>query len=797
MKINIFFLGIIIFFLNCSKIIAEEVIFNAEKINIEDNGNKINAINSETTIEENNIKINSKRVNYNKKTNIIIFTDKVYFHDKNENLIIESDKIKYNRKSEIINSYGPTKFILKNKFLLNSSDIFFERIPQIIYGDGNSVLEDSEKNIFKLNDKFKFDLKNELIKSENSIILDKDGNNYLFEDLVVNLKTNEIAGKEIEVKFNKSLFGNKKNDPLLKGRSSYSSDEELKVYKAVFSTCNIENKKCRGWELSTDEFKHDKKKKIFEYKNSWLKIFDYKIFYVPYFNHPDPSVKRKSGFLTPSYTSSDTLGISINTPYFKVLDKDKDITFSPRYYADKSFLLQNEYRQALEKSKILSDLSFLVGDAGTKGHFFYNQIGELSDKISFELNLQNVKGDNFLKTHKIIETSSLIKSDSLLVSGLDLDFNFTDSKLNTSFKIFEDLSRNYHDRYQYIFPDFNFTKQIIIPNNYNGNFNFNSYGYNKLYNTNVTETVLTNDFLFESIEFINSKGIITDYDLLLKNSNNYSNNSNTFDDNFNYNLFGLVKLDLNYPMQKQMVNYTNFLKPILSLRYSPNGNTDLSSKDVMLKYNNVFDINRIGETSQVEGGESLSLGLEFKSKNKKGLNILDAKVAHVLKADENHTMPLKSKLNKKRSDIFGNINFGITDNTRFGYFFSYDKDLKYSNLDQIDLDWNLNNFFTNISYYYEHNDLLEKESIKNKSELKFNNENKLSFEISKDLTQNFTQYYDLIFTHQTDCISLNLSFNRSFYSDGSLEPSQSLSFLVKIIPFTELGVTNLGNLVGN
>ena len=46
-----------------------------------------------------------------------------------------------------------------------------------------------------------------------------------------------------------------------------------------------------------------KKKKIFEYKNSWLKIFDYKVFYLPYFNHPDPTVKRKSGFLTPSYSS--------------------------------------------------------------------------------------------------------------------------------------------------------------------------------------------------------------------------------------------------------------------------------------------------------------------------------------------------------------------------------------------------------------------------------------------------------------------------------------------------------------
>ena len=48
MKINIFFLGIIIFFLNCSKIIAEEVIFNAEKINIEDNENvKVNLLKPE------------------------------------------------------------------------------------------------------------------------------------------------------------------------------------------------------------------------------------------------------------------------------------------------------------------------------------------------------------------------------------------------------------------------------------------------------------------------------------------------------------------------------------------------------------------------------------------------------------------------------------------------------------------------------------------------------------------------------------------------------------------------------
>ena len=126
---------------------------------------------------------------------------------------------------------------------------------------------------------------------------------------MVNLKVNEIVGKELDINFKKSYFGNEKNDPVLKGRSSFSNDDELKVYKGVFSTCNIENKKCRGWELNTEEFKHDKRKKIFEYKNSWLKIFDYKVFYLPYFNHPDPSVKRKSGLLTPSYSTSFFLSL--------------------------------------------------------------------------------------------------------------------------------------------------------------------------------------------------------------------------------------------------------------------------------------------------------------------------------------------------------------------------------------------------------------------------------------------------------------------------------------------------------
>ena len=40
------------------------------------------------------------------------------------------------------------------------------------------------------------------------------------------------------------------------------------------------------------------------------------VLYLPYFEHADPSVKRKSGFLVPSFGNSTDLGNYIEIPYF-------------------------------------------------------------------------------------------------------------------------------------------------------------------------------------------------------------------------------------------------------------------------------------------------------------------------------------------------------------------------------------------------------------------------------------------------------------------------------------------------
>lgn len=782
---------ILSFFFTNLNVLPDEIQFLSSNIKLKNDGALLQAYDSNTKIPSKKIEIKSDKANYFKPDKILILNDNVIFQDNQRDLIIKSDDIKYEYNKELIFSKGYTEIEINNFYKIKSNNIFYNRNLNKIYGNKKTVVEDAEKNIYELIDSFSFDLNQEIIKSKNSEITDNNGNKYKFEDLIINIKKKEIIGKEVNVDFINSYFGNKNNDPILKGRGGYSNQKELKLYKAAFSTCNIKNKNCRGWELTSEEFKHDKTKKLFEYKNSWLKIFDQKIFYLPFFSHPDPTVDRKSGFLTPSYTASDSLGTSLILPYFKILGRDKDITFSPRIYSEKNFLFQNEYRQALENSNILTDFSFLIGNEGTKGHFFYNQVGKFNGKTNYELNLNDVKGDNYLKKHKLIGTSSLIKNDSLLLSNFNINWDFNNSNLFTSFKMYQDLTRGYSDRYQYIYPDFRFVKRIDIPENYNGKFDFSSYGFNKNYNTNVNETVLSNDFLFSSNEYISSKGLSSNYSLLLKNTNSYSNNSNTFDENTSYDLYSTLKIDTSLPLQKNFDEYTNYLKPIISFRFSPNGNKNISDKDISLNYDSVFSLNRIGTSYQVEGGEALSLGLEFKKNYLDGSNILDFKIANVLRRKEDASLPTKSKLNETRSDIFGNLNYNLNENMKLGYIFSYDKDLKYSNLDQINFDFGVNNFFSNISYFIEHNDLDKVENIKNKSIYKFDEENKFTFEISKDLNDDFTQYYDLIYTYETDCISLNLNYNNTFSRDGNLEPNKSLSFLLKIIPFTELGVPNL------
>src|SRR5205823_4592344 len=69
--------------------------------------------------------------------------------------------------------------------------------------------------------------------------------------------------------------------------------------------------------------------------------------YMPYFSAPDPTVKRKTGVLVPTYSTSSVYGLGVAVPYYWALAPDYDLTVTPMITSRQGPLLQGEWRQRL------------------------------------------------------------------------------------------------------------------------------------------------------------------------------------------------------------------------------------------------------------------------------------------------------------------------------------------------------------------------------------------------------------------------------------------------------------------
>ena len=83
---------------------------------------------------------------------------------------------------------------------------------------------------------------------------------------------------------------------------------------------------CPPWSIQASKILHDNKKL---YTYNVLRKFMYTDIYFPKLSHPDPTVKRRSGFLVPVYQTQN-LGSAISIPYFFDIDNDKNFTLKSR-----------------------------------------------------------------------------------------------------------------------------------------------------------------------------------------------------------------------------------------------------------------------------------------------------------------------------------------------------------------------------------------------------------------------------------------------------------------------------------
>ena len=800
MKNNIYYFILISFilFFNIARLSADELVIKALKIDIKEEGNILIASGEAEAISNNEIEIYANNFKYNKKKGLLVASGNVKVLDLLNKIILNSENIHYNENDQTLISYGNTKININDKYNIITKNLNYSYKEKEISSDFLTYITDNSQNNIEL-EQFKYFFIEEIIRGKKIKLVDTQGDSYFLQDGMIELKNNLLSGKDIEVKFDNLNFDTPKSDPRLKGNSVFYGNQNTIIQKGVFTSCK-QTDSCPPWLITSKEITHDKKKKQIKYKNAWLKIYDIPVLYFPKFFHPDPSVKRQSGFLKPKFGDSRRLGASINIPYYYVISNSSDLTFKPRVFSPTEFLVGSEYRKVTKNSSSIVDFSFNKNENDSKNgrqtHFFINSLIDLRlssfDTSSLDLKFEKTSNDNYLKTYSLNDNRSIVNNTEILESDLSFSGTKNDFFIDLSFESYETMGLSNNNRYEFVYPNYSLYKNIDLTNTFFESLDVSSYGNQRTHTTNIYEAVQVNDLLLSSKKFINRKGFENNFKALFKNVNSEGENSPKFKKDIQSEVLNIISYDLSLPLKKSGELFFDYLTPKISLRHSPNDTNNIKNNDHYLSKSNIFNLNRIGTNESIEGGSSITYGFEYERQNLEFDKIFNFSAASVIRSQKNENLPLKSTLGQKQSDIVGNIYYSPISNIDFNYDYSLNKNTETVNLHSLTNKIKANNFVHTFNFYEENNIIGKNSYFSNKLKYMANDKSSFSFETRKNKENDLTEFYNLIYQYQNDCLTASIQYNKEYYNSNVIKPYEQLFFNITLIP---LGGTSTENLL--
>ena len=773
---------------------ADDILFETKNIEILKDKNLIIAKEGKAVTLDKDIEIYANTFEYSQDQNTLKSVGNGLAKLKSDNIEIKFDKSIYNIQNKSIDISGNIEIKnLKNKITILTNQVEYNENIKLISSDSEIIIKDELDNSYSA-DKFYYDLNKRVIKVSNLNMRDQQGNHLHSPLAYINTDTGNIFGKDIDLNLDNSSLNNK-NEPRLKGNSFVNNEFVTEIKKGVFTTCKKRDG-CPPWQISAEEVSHDKKGKIINYKNALLTVYDIPVFYFPRFFHPDPTVNRKSGFLIPTFQSSNSDNY-LKVPYFFAIAENKDLTFKPRLYNSEKILLQNEYRQVNSKSNLKADIGlFLEEKENSKSHLFYDYAKSF-DLKSFKdskyfFKLQRTSNDTYLRKNKI--KSEIVVDDDVLENSAGLSLSSGDFSLNLETTIYEDLNKSDHDRFDYILPKIDIVKKIDNKTRLNGDFSFKSQALIRNYDTNVYEKNNINDLIFNSNSKITQKGFFNNYKFIVKNTNIESENSKEFENKTNHYLSGIFQYNSSYPLIKKDKRYEKIFKPKMSFNISPNYTRDISNKNFRIDANNVYSLTRTADNNFIEGGTSIIYGTEYSLIDSvKAREVLNLKLANNFRFKENKDLPGDNQIGEQFSNIFGEFSYTPNEIVKVNYNTSIKNSFSELSYEKLTTEFKINNFVTEFDYLNENITNDKSSYLYNKTSYLLDDSNQLSFSTRENKTTNLTEYYNLMYQYKNDCLAASIEYNKDYYDDRDLKPVESVFFKLTIIPFGEASSPNLRN----
>ena len=159
--------------------------------------------------------------------------------------------------------------------------------------------------------------------------------------------------------------------------------------KALITSCPI-NKP--DWNLKARNLTINHEDAYGSAENAILDFKGIPFFYIPYFEFPIGD-KRRSGFLSPSLSSSNSRGLEFAVPWYWNIAPNHDATFTPRLMRKRGVAIETEYRYLTNSSSGELDITYLGHDSqlnDARHHIKYQQTTAFNKKTELKIDFNDV-----------------------------------------------------------------------------------------------------------------------------------------------------------------------------------------------------------------------------------------------------------------------------------------------------------------------------------------------------------------------------------------------------------------------
>ncbi len=176
--------------------------------------------------------------------------------------------------------------------------------------------------------------------------------------------------------------------------------------------CDFLNGERPLWDIKASQSVRNEKTQTITHYNMRMNVLNVPVGYLPFLSHPDWTVRRRSGVLTPSFIISSDLGFTPSIPYYQIIDETSDVEFTTYKYQYRGLGVKSRYRKLWDRAEL--NATFYTANVETYkknrelvGAVDATYASRIGNGWNIKANLRRASQDTFMRRYDFNDDTSL------------------------------------------------------------------------------------------------------------------------------------------------------------------------------------------------------------------------------------------------------------------------------------------------------------------------------------------------------------------------------------------------------